>query len=165
MIRNALFVAFVIAAGCGGARTSETLGETLRSFNDGVRWERFGVAAIRVPVADRSQWVAEMDERAEDVKVTDYEIVTVDSKTERAAQVQVKWSWYRISEGTLRETHALQTWERAGKTWLLVDTAHLRGAAMPGIPDRAADAMAPTEPPLDAALGAAQAPTDAPLTR
>jgi hypothetical protein len=33
----------------------------------------------------------------------------------------------------VHETHALQTWERHGKVWWMVDEARLRGAEMPGL--------------------------------
>ena len=36
-------------------------------------------------------------------------------------------SWYLDSEGTLRETQAMQTWERHGKTWWMVDEARRAG--------------------------------------
>ena len=51
----------------------------------------------------------------------------------REARVQVKISWYKASEGTVHETHALQTWERQGKTWLMVEEKRLRGSEMPGL--------------------------------
>jgi hypothetical protein len=59
--------------------------------------------------------------------------VKVDPRGERAAHVQVKLTWYKASEGTVRETHALQTWERHGKLWWMVDETRLRGAEMPGL--------------------------------
>jgi len=113
------------------------LTESVRSFNDGVRWERFSIAAVRVPPPERSQFVEDMDERAGDLKITDYEVVRVDERGAREARVQVKLSWYRTSEGTLRETHALQTWERRGKAWMMVAEARVRGAEMPGLPEPA----------------------------
>jgi hypothetical protein len=125
-------------AACGApARATETLGESIRSFNDGVRWERFAAAAVRIPPRERSQFVEEMDERAEALKITDYEIVNVDARGPREARVQVKLSWYRTSEGTLRETHAVQTWERQGGAWMMVAEARVRGAEMPGLPEPA----------------------------
>lgn len=135
----AVVVASACAVACGAcgarARSGETLTESVRSFNEGVRWERFAVAAARVPPRERSQFVEDMDERAEDLKITDYEIVKVDARGPREARVQVKLSWYRTSEGTLRETHAVQTWERQGQAWLMVAEARVRGAEMPGLPE------------------------------
>ena len=134
-----LGAACVVACGACGARGrgTEPLSESVRSFNEGVRWERFAVAAARVPPRERSQFVEDMDQRAEDLKITDYEIVNVDARGPREARVQVKLSWYRTSEGTLRETHARQTWERRGKAWMMVAEARVRGAEMPGLPEPA----------------------------
>lgn len=126
----------VVLLGCGAPKSHETLVESIRTFNEGVRWERFSVAATSVPPAERSAFVRDMDERAEDLKITDYDIITVDKHRADEAHVQVKWSWYRTSEGTLHETHADETWERHGDAWWIVDTTLVRGADMPGVADR-----------------------------
>ena len=140
LVALAAALAGAVLAGACGARAggTETLTESVRSFNEGVRWERFAAAAVRIPPRERSQFVEEMDERAEDLKITDYEIVRVDARGAHEARVQVKLSWYRTSEGTLRETHAMQTWERQGKAWMMVAEARVRGAEMPGLPEAAA---------------------------
>lgn len=135
--RSALGVALAAVAmliGCGARpRAQDTLAESVRWYHEGVRWERFASAAVRVPPAERSLFVEEMDARAADLKITDYDLVRVEARGPREARVQVKLAWYRSSEGTLRETHALQTWERRGDTWLLVAESRLRGAQMPGL--------------------------------
>jgi hypothetical protein len=126
----------ILVAGCGAAQSHvDDLADSVRTYNDGVRWERFANAATSIPPPQRAKFVDEMDERAGDLKITDYEVVKVDPKGAREAHVQIKLSWYRESEGTLRETHAIQTWERHGKAWLMVDEARLRGAEMPGLPE------------------------------
>lgn len=122
-----------VLAACHPPKSGETLGESVRAYNEGVRWERFAVAAVHVPPKERSQFVDDADQRAKDLRITDYEVVRVDKKSDRVAEVQVKVSWYLDSEGKLRETQALQTWERHGKTWLIVDEARLRGVEMPGL--------------------------------
>src|SRR5215468_10189144 len=125
----------ILMLGCGAAQLHDEpdLSESIRMFNDGVRWERFASAAVQLPPRERSQFVDDMDQRSADVKITDYEVVRVDPRGEREARVQVKLSWYKTSEGTIHETHAVQTWERHGKTWWRVDEIRLRGAAMPGL--------------------------------
>jgi hypothetical protein len=132
-----ILLVVVALAGCGALapKPAENLTDSVRNYNDGVRWERFAVAAIHVPPKQRAQFVDECDERANDLKITDYEVVKVDRKTSDEARVQVKLSWYKNSEGTLHETHALQTWERKGRDWLIVDEARLRGPEMPGLPE------------------------------
>ena len=133
--RSAAMAVIAIAlAGCGASLHSEAdLSETIRQFNDGVRWERFAAAATAIPPRERSQFVEDMDQRAADLKITDYEIVRVDPRGEREARVQIKLSWYKATEGTVHETHAVQTWERHGKLWWMVDEIRLRGAEMPGL--------------------------------
>ena len=129
-------IMFVLAA-CGGRQqNTETLAESIRSFNEGVRWQRYEVAAVSIPPRERSKFVEMMDERSEDLKITDYEIVRVDRRTDKEAQVQVKVSWYKDREGTLHQTHAMQIWQRKGKTWLMIDQSRFRGDEMPGLLER-----------------------------
>jgi hypothetical protein len=132
---KSLVLVFALTA-CGTlSPKGETLTESVRSYNDGVRWSRFAVAAVHVPPKQRAQFVDDWDDRSNDLKISDYEVVKVDRKGAEEARVQVKLSWYKNSEGTLHETQAVQTWERHGKDWLLVDEARLRGTEMPGLPE------------------------------
>lgn len=126
---------FVLVAGCGApaASHSEGLSETITAYNDSVRWERFETAAAAIPPRERTQFVDDMDERAHEVKITEYDIVRVDPHGEREAKVQIKMSWYKNSEGTVHETYAMQTWEQRGKAWLMVEETRVRGAEMPGL--------------------------------
>src|SRR5712675_2164741 len=117
---RAILLCLVFAA-CTPPKSGDTLGESIRSYNDGVRWGRYEVAAVHVPEKERSMFLDQADERAKDLKITDYDIVRVDQTSNRIATVQVKIAWYMDSEQTLRETSAIQTWERHGKTWLMVD--------------------------------------------
>lgn len=134
-MRAILITALVL--GCGAGASESSLPDTVRQFNEGVRWGRFEVAANAVPPKERAQFVDDMDERANDLKITDYEVVKVAPRGSSEARVQVKLSWYKASEGTVHETHALQTWERHGKAWWIVDATRLRGAEMPGLAESA----------------------------
>jgi hypothetical protein len=142
-MRAALITVLFVACGAPQARGESDLSESIRQFNDGVRWERFSVAATSIPPPERSQFVDDMDQRAADLKITDYEIVNVAPHGDGQARVQIKLSWYKASEGTVHETHAIQTWERHGKIWLMVDEARLRGAEMPGLFEAMKDAHPP----------------------
>ena len=57
----------------------------------------------------------------------------------KLAQVQIKMSWYLDSEGTLKETSAVQTWEKHGKTWWVIEEKRLRGKEMPGLREDPSD--------------------------
>jgi hypothetical protein len=127
----------LLACGCAGmaAQSGETLTDSVRSYNEGIRWARYDTAATHVPPGQRAQFVDDWDQRAKDLRITDFEVVKVVQKGDREARVEVKVEWYRDSEGTVRETRAMQTWERHGKLWLIVDEARVRGAEMPGLPE------------------------------
>jgi len=136
-----IVMALVFATACSAARKdTETLTESIRVYNEGIRWQRYAVAATAIPPKQRAKFVDEMDERANDLKITDFEVVKVDGAGTKAAKVQVKVSWYLDSEGLLKETHAIQSWERHGKDWWMVDAVRLRGAEMPGLTDRSVEA-------------------------
>jgi hypothetical protein len=135
LISGGMLLAVVLAsggAGCGGAPKHETLMDAIRTYNEGVRWERFSAAAARVPAKEREAFLDEREELAEDLRITDYEVVRVKDKGD-AADVQVKLTWYKDSEGTVRETWAKQAWEHRGKAWRIVDESRVRGAEMPGL--------------------------------
>ena len=146
-MRSAIVIVVLAACGAIAPRSPDTLGESVRAYNDGVRWERFEVAAIHIPAKERSQFVDEADERARDVKITEYDVIRVEQRGAREARVQVKLEWYKNSEGTVHLTHAVQTWERHGKEWLMVDEARLRGDEMPGLPEPIAAVRAATTEP------------------
>ena len=133
---KAIVIGVLFAAGCGAmAHSGETLDDSVRAYNEGIRWSRFETAATHVPAAQRAQFVDDWDQRAKDLRITDYEVVKVEPKNDHEAKVEVKLEWYKDSEGTVHETRAQQTWERHGHLWLLVDEARLRGTEMPGLPE------------------------------
>lgn len=146
-MRKLLFVTVLVAA-CGGAqKNQETLSDSIRSYNDGMRWARYEIAASQIPPKERADFVDEMDERGDNLKITDYEVVKVDTRGPKEAKVQIKVSWYLDNIGTLRETHAVQLWERQGKVWLMVNETRLRGDEMPGLGEPVGEtAAAPAEP-------------------
>jgi hypothetical protein len=134
-----ILVALTLAlSACGGAqRDSDTLQESILAYNEGVRWERFEAAASALPPKERSAFVDEMDQRAKDLKISEYDVVRVETKKgSKTATVQLKVAWYKDSEGTLKETHAVQTWERHGKAWYMVEETRLRGDEMPGLMEK-----------------------------
>jgi hypothetical protein len=134
-MKLAIVLSFMFGAACGGMmpHPGDSLGDTVRDFNEGVRWQRFDVAAKNIPVKERSKFVDENDERSKDLKITQYDLVNIDQKTEKEAKVHIKVEWYSDREGTLHETHAVQTWERRGHDWMMVDEERLKGAEMPGL--------------------------------
>lgn len=145
-MRAALISVMVLGVGCGASQARDTanLTDAVTSYNDGVRWERYTLAANAIPPRERAQFVDDMDERSHEVKITEYDVVRVEPKGEHRARVQIKLSWYKPADNTVHETSAIQTWERHGKAWWMVDETRLRGAEMPGLAESA------IEPPTGA---------------
>jgi hypothetical protein len=124
-------------AGCGGAQQRQALLETVESYNEGVRWQRFTAAAIAVPPAEREQFLDEREALADDLRITEFEVVRVAERGSRA-DIQVKLTWFLESRGAVHATWARQRWERQGSAWRVVDERRVRGEAMPGLPEQAA---------------------------
>ncbi|HEY4242329.1 MAG TPA: hypothetical protein VGM88_21070 [Kofleriaceae bacterium] len=134
MKRFALVLIVATVAACAGSQSDrETLDETIRAYNEGMRWQKFDAVAALRPPKERAQFVDDMDVRSKDLKITEYDIVNVVAKGTREARVTVKLGWYRESEGILKDTTSTQVWEKHGKTWLLVDETRARGDEMPGL--------------------------------
>lgn len=108
------------------------LSDAVRTYNEGVKWERFEAAAAVIPPAERADFLDERDQLAADLRITGTEVLQVDQRGRRAV-VLVKLSWYRETEGIVRESVADQRWERQGKRWRLVGERRARGAEMPGL--------------------------------
>lgn len=129
-----LVAAAALLGACGAPlQSAPPLMDAVRTYNDGVRWERFTAAAAVVPPRERDEFLDEREALAEDLRISDYEVVRVKDKGDDAAEVQVKLTWYCDSVGTVRETWARQRWERQGKSWRITAEKHVRGDEMPGL--------------------------------
>jgi hypothetical protein len=129
--------------GCGAiAQQGDTLMESVRTYDEGLRWGRYSAAATRVPPREREAFLDERDELAKDLHITDYDLIKVGAKHDDRATVEVKYSWFKETEGTLRETRAVQQWERHGASWMLVEERRSHGPEMPGLAE-------PATPPAD----------------
>ncbi len=137
-MRSVPLIVMILGSACGAAmqHDTDTLADAIRTYNDGVHWERWESAAAVVPKKERSAFIDEHDEHSKDLKITEYDLVKVDKKGLKEALVQVRLSWYLTSEGTVHETSAIQTWELQGKDWMMVDESRLRGSAMPGLQEK-----------------------------
>jgi hypothetical protein len=128
----------IVVSGCAAATKPQTLDEAVRGYNDGLRWERISSAAVQVPPKERVDFVDARDKLAENLKLTDWDVVSVKRDGETAADVRVKVTWYEDDRGVVHTTQSQQRWERHGKMWWIVDEHRLRGDEMPGLPEPAA---------------------------
>src|SRR5689334_10385818 len=103
-------LALILLAACHPPTSGDTLAEAVRTYNEGIRWERYSNAAAHVPPAERGEFLDAADERSKDLRITDYDIVRMEQNSDRLAHVQIHVSWYLDSQQKLRETSAVQTW-------------------------------------------------------
>ena len=120
--------------GCIAPRRVEPLGEAVRTYNEAIRWERFELAAARLPPRQRDDFLDERDRLREDLRITGYEVVRArHDSTGRRARVHIKYTWHRDSRGIVHTTHTVQRWERPRSDWVLLEERYLRGEPMPGV--------------------------------
>lgn len=140
-------LAALAAGGCGAAQTAEPLDEAVRAYNDAIRWERFEMAAGRVPPEQRDDFLDQRDRLHGDLRIHHSEVVRVRfDAQQRRARVQIKYVWYLDSRGTVHETHAVQRWERRGRFWIVTGEIRLRGEPMPGVSEPEPDDMSEVAP-------------------
>jgi hypothetical protein len=147
MARGALLVLALAAAACGAAqREPEPLDQSVRVYNEGVRWQRFDDAASRLPADRRDDFLDQRDQLHDDLRISEYDVIRVryDNK-QRRARVQIKYTWYLESRGVVHETHAVQTWHRGEEIWVMRGERYLRGERMPGLEGSEPDEGEPDE--------------------
>lgn len=155
----ALVVTTSVGAGCGSSmKQSEDVMTAVRTYGDGLRWQRHAMAASKLPPAERSDFLLERDVLAEDLRINGYDVVSVEGGKDRNRTIIVlKYTWYGDREGIVRDTYARQEWERHGKVWILIKEEHLRGESMPGLAEPPATDADTTGDATDDAGGVAPA--------
>lgn len=129
------------AGACITPQRVPPLSEALRTYNDGIRWQRFTIAANHVPAAERDDFLDRRDQLGEELRISDYEVIRVRYGSERRrARAHVKFTWHLDSRGVVHTTHTVQSWKRQGQAWILTGERHLRGEPMPGVAPARPDA-------------------------
>lgn len=153
---HGLFLVVLVGLGLAGSACATPqiipLDEAVRTYNEGVRWERFEMAAGHVPPIRRDEFIDRRDQLHEDLRINDYKVVRVRyDKTGGRARVHVKYTWHLDSRGVVHETHTVQSWERHSRQWLLDTERHLRGEPIPGVKARPTSPAKTFEPALEGA--------------
>ncbi len=119
-----------LCAGClGGGMKVVPLSDSVRGFHEGLRWQRFKVAASFIaPGALKDSFLETREEVAEDVKVTDTVVMSlqIGPKGQRAF-VKVRYTWHFDRIGVVEKTVVLQRWVKPKKLWLLKDEEIVSG--------------------------------------
>jgi hypothetical protein len=135
-MRTALCALLLLASvqlwGCGASvKRSEDLLYDVRTFQEGLRWRKYEMAADYVPAAVREKFLEAHDDVDDDLRIDDYELERVKVDDEKIALVRVKYTWHLDSVGSVHNTVVEQKWERQGKVWRITANAHKKGEEMP----------------------------------
>ena len=124
----------ILLGACGGSarERQEDLMDAAREFQNGLRWRNYDQAAAHVPSEIRERFLDAHEELDDNLRVDDYEIerITVE-KDARHAMIRVRLTWHLEHVGTVHETVVDESWERQGKVWRILGSAHRRGEEMP----------------------------------
>ena len=116
-------------AGCSTQNRMTHLRDTLRTFNQQIRWERWPGAAAHVELKTRERWMLSRSHQAQGLKIHEIQILRVLSGGPRAttARVLVKLTWYREADMTVHSTHWMQTWNHSRHGWKLTKEERAQG--------------------------------------
>lgn len=129
-------IALALGAGCGSnAARTESFMSSMRTYNDGVRWQRWTHAASHIPAAERGAFLDERNALEKELRIHDWELLRLEYSGERQsrATLRVRYTWHMDNEGTVHETTTIQRWQRHGKHWVLEDETRSVGVKMPGV--------------------------------
>jgi hypothetical protein len=113
-------VSFFSLFACSGAQPEKDLPYRVEVFNEHLRWGRFDRAAEFVVPMRRAAFIQEREEQAEEVRLSDYEIISVRRESPTTAKVRVSLMWNRLDSTIIKKSVLEETWTKAGSTWFLV---------------------------------------------
>lgn len=118
--RLTLFLFTIIMSSCAGAQPEKDLPYRVQVFNEHLRWGRFDRAAEFVVPMRRSDFIAEREEQADKVRLSECEILSVRRGDPNTATVRVELRWNSVDSTIVQKSILTETWKRAGSTWFVV---------------------------------------------
>ena len=126
-----------MGVGCAGTQTRvQPLGEAVRKYHDGLRWQRYVASAAYISPLERDAFLDEREALHEQLRINHYEITRMRfTQNGKEGHVHVKYTWYMDNVGVINKTTSLQSWDRQGNSWRLREEHRVRGESMPGLPE------------------------------
>ena len=111
----------LMSLACSSQNRMTHLKDTLRNFNQQVRWNNWPRAASHVDADARKQWLEARIANAQNLKMSEVRLVRVTSDGPRAteAKVMVSLTWYRTADMKVKTSYWLQTWSHTPHGWRL----------------------------------------------
>ena len=117
--------------GCASqAEQRETLDHALFEFTHGLRWGRGEFVGAYLGAESQQRFAPDGTE-AQDVRVTNCQVIGVRSRAADSQEVSLAVDWYRLSRGRVHRTTLRQLWARRQHKWTVISQ---RTVAGPGLP-------------------------------
>jgi hypothetical protein len=130
-MKRMIMMALLLGSACAGMtgrKDTEEFMDDVRSFQEGLRWQKYELTVDYLPTGVREKFLATHDEMDHDLRIDDYEVQVVHLADEHtSATVTVKYTWHLDSVGTVHDTIVEEKWKKLGKNWHIVTYAYKRG--------------------------------------
>lgn len=123
IIISAVLVFCGLLTACAGMTpTSKTrsLPDSVRMFNDALRWNRYQAAGGFVVPMDRASFVRKQQDIGESRRVMEYKTVEITRSDEQTARVVVQWKYTVLQSPVVQKERTAQIWTQVGRDWFLL---------------------------------------------
>lgn len=115
--------ASLVSTACGSTDKGLDLKDSVRAYNQRLRWNAFEAASAFVAAEKRATWLASRAGNAAGLHFTDIQVVRLQQPNpdEKSVDVLVAFSWYRLPETTVQSALWAQTWQEDKGRWHVID--------------------------------------------
>jgi hypothetical protein len=113
-----------LLSGCVNPHTTdpkEILRDSVRSFNDALRWQNFSEAISYLPPERRQRFLDHANNLRDEVEISDYEITSSQPKGPERVEIRVQMQWQSKRSGLLRKIELTELWQKGPGDWVVID--------------------------------------------
>ena len=99
---------------------SLSLPDSVRMFNDALRWNRYQAAGGFVVPMDRASFVRDQQDLGESRRVMEYKTVEITRADGQTATAIVQWKYTTLQSPVVQKVRSSQTWTQVGRDWFLL---------------------------------------------
>lgn len=119
--------------GCGPRDRGVDLKETVRAYNQRLRWNAFEQASMFVVAEERAAWLASRSGGSAGLQITDIQIIRLQKPdpVDKTVEVLVALTWYRMPDTTVRRATWAQVWREGPGGWQVVEERQVEDEPAP----------------------------------
>lgn len=122
-----------VGLGCGPRDRGLDLKDSVRTYNQHLRWNRFEAASGFIAIEQRAQWLASRTSSAAGLHITNIQVVRLQKPDleQKTVEVLVSLSWYRMPETRVQQAVYAQVWQEFEGRWRIIDEHEVKNAETP----------------------------------